>query len=106
MEYLLISDNLVTLFKFWADGKIQDGMRHGNELFRQVSVFQTKQRQQAFDLAWSLSQEALPLVITASPYNYTVWVSLRSPESVAQEPCSTDNQPVAYSGKRTVLNQY
>lgn len=83
METLLISGNLVSQFKFWWDGQIQTGMRFRNELFCYVSKFDSQQRHKVFELAWTLACEGAQVVITAEPSQYTVWVSLRSPNPTA-----------------------
>jgi hypothetical protein len=85
METLLISEELVSQFKFWMDGKIQTGMRFRRELFRHVSKFKNHQRQEAFDLAWKLAQKDRGVIITASTFQYTVWVNLRSQDELPAE---------------------
>lgn len=83
METLLISENLVSQFKFWRDGQTQTGMRFRNELFCYVSKFDSRQRHKVFELAWNLACEGAQVVITAERSQYTVWVSLRSPNPTA-----------------------
>ena len=95
LETLLINEKLVTLFKFWQDGGIQDGMRCGQELFCQVSKFGRNARNKAFEQACQLSQRGSKVVITAGSSDYTVWLSLRSPD--ASDVLASENamQPVA-----------
>ncbi|MBF2027642.1 MAG: hypothetical protein IGS48_12875 [Oscillatoriales cyanobacterium C42_A2020_001] len=78
MEPLLISENLVSFFKFWLDEQVHDGMRWGHELFHQYESFDKSQRQQAYSFAWALAERGVQVVITASQSNYRVWGSLRS----------------------------
>ncbi|NJR61927.1 MAG: hypothetical protein HC769_25725 [Cyanobacteria bacterium CRU_2_1] len=75
---LLINEALVSPFKFWSTGQIQQGMRFRNELFRYIAKFERTHRQQAFDLAWIHSQNDASVVVTVTQLHYTVWESLRS----------------------------
>lgn len=78
MEPLLICEKLVSRFKFWSDGQVQDGMQYRNELFRSLRVETVLGRQRIYDLGWALSHEGIHIILTASSSHYTLWVSLRS----------------------------
>jgi hypothetical protein len=78
MEPLVICEQLVSRFKFWQDGQIQDGVQHRNELFRSLRVETVAGRQRIYDLGWALSHEGVHTIITASKNHYTLWVSLRA----------------------------
>lgn len=80
METLLINEQFVSQFKYWREGQVQTGMRFRNDLFECVSEFNRHQRNQAFDLAWQLSQTGKQAVVTTSSKQYTVWISLRAIE--------------------------
>lgn len=78
MEPLLICDKLVSRFKFWFDGQVQEGMQHRNELFHCLRTESVLGRQRIYDLSWSLSHKGAHTIITASKDHYTLWVSLRT----------------------------
>lgn len=82
MEPLLINEKLVSLFNFWADGKLQNGMRCSNELFRQVRTFAFDQRQRVYSLGWALAERGIQVVITWSHRGYGLWICLRTPQKL------------------------
>lgn len=77
MEPLVINEKLVSLFKFWRDGQIHDGMGCRNEIFSCLRSADLRKRQQIYDLGWALAQEGVQVVITVSDAKYTLWSSLR-----------------------------
>jgi hypothetical protein len=77
METLLINEQFVFQFKYWKEGHIRTGMRFRNNLFEYVSQFNQLQRNQAFELAWRLSQSGKEAIVTASASQYTVWHNMR-----------------------------
>lgn len=99
LEPLLIKEDMILPFKFWMDSQIQQGMRLWSELFRYISRFDSHQRQQAFDLAWMLSQQGVRVVITTTNAEYTVWMSLRSLETTAGFSGQTGSMRSDYSPK-------
>ncbi|HEY9302512.1 MAG TPA: hypothetical protein VIQ31_40335 [Phormidium sp.] len=77
MEPLVISEKMVSTFKFWSDGQIQEGMNCRNEIFGCLKTATLQGRQQIYDLGWTLSQKGMQVVITVSDYKYTLWSNLR-----------------------------
>ncbi len=78
---LLISDKMVSFFKFWADGEVQQGMRCGKELFQYCQSADRSQRQQAYTIACTLAEAGATVVITTCGSHYKIWRSLRTPEA-------------------------
>ena len=78
MEPLVISEKMVSTFKFWSDGQIQDGMNCRNELFGHLKTTNFQERNHIYELGWSLAQKGVEVVITVSDYQYTLWSNLRS----------------------------
>lgn len=76
MKPLVIRETQVKLFKYWAEGDIHEGMRYENRLFFQVNTFTTHCYQKPLHLARLLSQQGLRSVVTVSPEQYSVWLSL------------------------------
>jgi hypothetical protein len=107
MEPLLINEKLVSRFNFWADGKLQNGMRCSNELFRQVRTFAFDQRQRVYSLGWALAERGIQVVITWSHQGYGLWACLRVPHQRSQPLQST--QPDKYTlpvTKRAATKQH
>ncbi|HEY9761298.1 MAG TPA: hypothetical protein V6D07_02170 [Trichocoleus sp.] len=78
MEPLVINEKMVSTFKFWADGQVQDGMNCRNEIFGCLKSTNLQGRNYIYELAWSLAQKGIEVVITVSEYKYTLWSNLRS----------------------------
>jgi hypothetical protein len=66
-------------FYFLQGKNFQEGMRHGNRLYGLVQSFEVTHHFQAYQLAWALSAQKIPLSLTVSKERYAVWVCLRSP---------------------------
>jgi hypothetical protein len=66
-------------FYFPQGKKFREGMRHGNRLYGLVQSFEVTHRFQSYQLAWALSEQKIPLILTVSKERYAVWVCLRSP---------------------------
>jgi hypothetical protein len=85
MEFLpvLLIQDQVSLFKFWFNGNVQEGLRYRNKLFFKSELFQRYQRTEALELGYKISQKNIQTVITFSQLNYILWVDLQS--SVAHD---------------------
>lgn len=81
MEMLFINEALVSPFKFWRNGQVQQGMRFGDRLFCHVRSFERDARAQVFDMSHQYAYAGVEAMITATPSQYTLWVSLRHLES-------------------------
>ncbi|MBL1175283.1 hypothetical protein [Pantanalinema sp. GBBB05] len=100
MEPLLLSEDCVFFFKFWLDGQIQEGMRWGYKLFRHCRTFDKDHRQQVYTLAWALMEHEVPVVITASQFNYRVWISLN--EQLTSWIEATDSATIEFNRSNTM----
>lgn len=78
MEPILLTEEIVSFFKFWMDGQIQEGMRWNCELFRHHRTFSKSQRELVFTSAWELTHDGTQVVITVSPDKYQIWLNLRT----------------------------
>ena len=81
MDPLFVTEELTSMFKYWSDDQIHEGMTYDNELFRLTETYKTVDRKRMFDHAWALIIDGMKVVITASSYRYAVWVELRSPQA-------------------------
>lgn len=80
---LVIDEQQVFIFKFWFDGKIQDGMHFQNELFCQIGTFGVSERSRVYQAACKLAHQGTLLAITCSDTTCRVWGNLRD-ETVKQ----------------------
>lgn len=84
MKLLVISEQLISPFRFWLDGELQNGMRFQGELFRRFYVAESTNLESTYSLGVALRQERLQAIITytgaeKTPSScYTIWVNLRT----------------------------
>lgn len=74
---LVIHEQQVTLFKFWFDGTLCDGLRFRNELFRRIYQLDECYRDRVYALSYALTERNIPVIILYSNRAYTVWVNLK-----------------------------
>jgi hypothetical protein len=67
------------LFRFLQQGKLQEGARFEGEVYGLIKQFTLVQRQQAYQVAWALTEQKVPFILTTSEVRYGIWVCLRSP---------------------------
>lgn len=79
----VIPEQQITLFKFYMDQSVQDGMTHGNELYRLAKQFSPDNRLEAYRFGCELIGQGIPTLISASKQRYIVWISLRNPLATA-----------------------
>ena len=75
-----------TLFNYWEDGCIRDGLACWGELFRVAVEFDRSNHVEALRVADGLRQNGTLSIVTMDDQTLTVWVSLRSATEIA-EPC-------------------
>ncbi|MGK7902889.1 MAG: hypothetical protein AB4352_16060 [Hormoscilla sp.] len=92
---VVLSENLVNLFKFYMDGSIREGMWYDNELYGLAREFPESHRLKGYQIACELAEQGTPVVITASDDRYATWISLRaaaySQSSIASRKLSIAN---------------
>lgn len=76
-SFPLFSENQVSLFKFWFDGDIREGLCHRGELFRHSCTVASSQASQVYALGQRLVCEGVEVVITCSNDRYRLWTNLR-----------------------------
>lgn len=76
---LVFSEQRVSLFKFYRDQSIRDGMLYRNELYQSVREFGIRDRLKAYQFACEQFEQGIPNLITVSEHRYVVWVNLRGP---------------------------
>nr|WP_290226537.1 hypothetical protein [Trichocoleus desertorum] len=88
MSPLTISETLIHYFTFvGSDGCLRQGMRNGGQLYSYVASFPIACQNQAYALAYGLSEYHQQVVITDSDNGYNVWKELRSlPQPTLTQP--------------------
>jgi len=80
----MIPEQQITMFKFYMDQSMQDGVTSGKELYRLARQFVVSDRLEAYRYGCELLEQGIPTLISASKQRYVVWTSLRSPLAVPQ----------------------
>ena len=76
---LVVKEELVSLFKFFFQQEIYDGMRYRQDLFRLLNTFEVARRERVYNLGHALADRGLRVVITRSRDRYKLWINLRDP---------------------------
>lgn len=74
----VVAEQQITLFKFYMDQAVQDGMMYKNELYRLARQFSADSRLDAYRLGCELLEQGVPVVISVSKQQYRVWICLRN----------------------------
>lgn len=74
----VVPEQRVTLFKFYMDQTIQDGMTYRNELYRLAKEFGSDDRLEAYRFGYELIGQGASPLISVSKHRYRVWISLRN----------------------------
>ncbi|HEY9625204.1 MAG TPA: hypothetical protein V6C78_33080 [Crinalium sp.] len=85
---LVIDQNLVHLFTYWNENT-QQGMRYGKELYAFQQSFPLNQRLQAYVTGCEYAEQGSKVCITVSKQGYTIWLNLRSLNSLPTIPSQT-----------------
>jgi hypothetical protein len=75
----VVQESAGALFRFLQQGKLQEGARFEGEVYGLIKQFNLVQRQQAYQVAWALTEQKVPFILTVSEARYGIWVCLRSP---------------------------
>lgn len=78
----IIPQQSVKPFNFYFSGKVCKGMNYQGKLYRFCHIFQGARRAEAFALACKLSAQGAETLITVSQEFYSVWLDLRSANSL------------------------
>ncbi len=81
----VVSESLVTFFKYWSDGKVCEGVRHGDELYALLKTFPINERSQTYAVGCELAEQGKNVFIIRSKEAYSIWMNMRSPNSVAEK---------------------
>ncbi|MBD2104991.1 hypothetical protein [Leptolyngbya sp. FACHB-261] len=73
----VVHEQQLQSFNFYGDAGIQKGIWHEGELYGFGQEFNAQSRLQAYQAAYELAEQGVPVIITISKARYTVWTSLR-----------------------------
>lgn len=91
---VVLSENVVNLFKFYMDGSIREGMWYNNELYGLARQLSGSHRLKGYQMACELAEQGTPVVVTASDDRYAIWISLRAP-AYGQSSIASTKVPIA-----------
>lgn len=76
---IIINETNVSPFKFWFENDLQDGIHHQDELYCRLRAFPVQERSKAYHLGCQIAKSGTIVVLTLSPEQCGLWVSLRDP---------------------------
>ncbi|HEY9764698.1 MAG TPA: hypothetical protein V6D07_19375 [Trichocoleus sp.] len=79
----ILPESCLSTFKFWFDGKVQDGLHYQHELYYRARTVTTDQRARLYQLACKLTERRACVVVTAWDDKYSLWISLRNQKLAA-----------------------
>ncbi len=80
----VIDESLIRPFKYWREGIHQGGI-YNNEIYICLRSFSTEERLKAYETAFEHTDKNATVCISVSPQGYTVWLGLRSLNSVVNQ---------------------
>jgi hypothetical protein len=76
----ILDESAIAKFRFHQTGRLWEGIRYNGELYGLVETFDSIYRLQAYCLAWMLTEDQIPNILTTSDTRFAVWVNIRSPQ--------------------------
>jgi hypothetical protein len=67
------------IFRFFQQGNLREGLRFESDVYGLIQQYTLIQRQQSYQVAWALTDQKVPFILTASEKRYAIWICLRSP---------------------------
>jgi hypothetical protein len=108
---VVVYETLISLFNFYREGQVYQGMSCRQQIYKLVSTYTVEARLQAYTEGCDLSNQGNQVVITVSSQHYKVWVALRvqpiaqsspSLESPSLESQSLESQPASAQANAAV----
>jgi hypothetical protein len=75
----VVPEPIQSLFRFFQHGHICEGMHFDQDVYGLIRQYGLVQRQHAYQVAWALTDQKVPFILTVSEVRYSIWVCLRSP---------------------------
>ena len=73
-----ISEDKVTIFKYWNNDSIQEGMNYKGQLYALVRSYPAEYELDACELRCDFAAKGIEVCLTYSLRRYGVWMNLRS----------------------------
>jgi len=73
-----IAEQQLTLFKFYLDQAVHEGMVYGKALYQRANQFRADERLEAHQYGCALMAQGVPTLMSVSAQRYTVWTRLES----------------------------
>ncbi|MBD2257292.1 hypothetical protein [Pseudanabaena sp. FACHB-2040] len=74
----ILLESQLNLFKFWFNGRVQDGLHHRNELYYRAQTVKTDQRSRLYQTACRLAERQAGIVVSTADNHCSLWISLRN----------------------------
>lgn len=73
-----ISEDKVSIFKYWNNDGIQEGMNYKGQLYTLVRSYPAEDQLDACELGCNLAEKGMEVCLTCSRPRYRVWMHLKS----------------------------
>jgi len=73
-----ISEDKVSIFKYWNNDGIQEGMNYKGQLYALVRSYPAEYQLDACELGCDLADKGMEVCLTSSLTGYRVWINLKS----------------------------
>jgi hypothetical protein len=73
-----ISEDKVSVFKYWNNNGIQEGMNYKGQLYALVRSYPAEYQLDARELGCDLTAKGIEVCLTCSVARYGVWMNLKS----------------------------
>jgi hypothetical protein len=75
----ILPEELAHRFCFYQAHSVRECLRHEHEFYGLAHSFRQTDRLRAYQFAWALAKQGIPMILTVSAERYVIWVRLRSP---------------------------
>lgn len=73
-----LAEQQLTVFKFYLDQAVQEGMVYGKALYQRAKQFSVDESLEADQYRCTLMEQGVPALLSVSTQRYTVWTRLES----------------------------
>lgn len=80
-----LSEDKVSIFKYWNNDSIQEGMNYKGQLYALVRSYPAEYQLDACELGCDLAAKGIEVCLTCSLARYGVWMNLKSLTSAKEQ---------------------
>ena len=73
-----LSEDKVSIFKYWNNDGIQEGMNYKGQLYALVRSYPAEYQLDACELGCDLAEKGMEVCLTCSDTRYGIWMNLKS----------------------------